>query len=61
MQRTKARNEEGKVELSWGRVCKAHGDIDGARTHLTRAAEIFEALGTERYLQWTREDLAGMD
>lgn len=58
MQRIKARNEGGKTELSWGRACKEHGDVEGARKHLTCAAEIFEALGTIRYLQWTREDLA---
>jgi len=61
MQRIKAKNEEGKTELSWGRACKGHGDIEQARAHLTRAAEIFEALETERYLQWTREDLAKLE
>jgi tetratricopeptide (TPR) repeat protein/class 3 adenylate cyclase len=57
MQRIKARNEEGVTELSWGRTCKQHGDVDQARVHLARAAGIFEALGTTRYLQWTREAL----
>jgi tetratricopeptide (TPR) repeat protein len=57
MQRIKARNEEGVTELSWGRACQQHGDMAQARTHLTRAAEIFEALGTTRYLEWTREAL----
>jgi hypothetical protein len=28
MQRIKARNEEGKTELSWGHPCKGHGGID---------------------------------
>jgi len=60
MQRTKARNEEGVTELSWGRACKQHGDVDQARTHLTHAAEIFEELGTTRYLEWTREDIADL-
>ena len=58
MQRIKAKNEEGKTELSWGRVCKERRDIEQAQRHLTQAAEIFEALGTERYLEWTRQDLA---
>jgi tetratricopeptide (TPR) repeat protein len=57
MQRIKARNEEGKTELSWGRACKQHGDMEQARAHLTRAAEIFQELGTTRYLEWTREAL----
>jgi len=56
MQRIKAKNEEGVTALSWGCACKAHGDIAQARIHLTRAAEIFEALGTERYLEWTWGD-----
>ena len=58
MQRIKARNEEGITELSWGRACQQHGDADQARAHLTRAAEIFEELGTTRYLEWTREAMA---
>ena len=60
MQRIKARNEEGMTELSWGRACQKHGDMDQARIHLTRAAEIFEELDTIRYLEWTREALAGL-
>ena len=55
VQRAKARNEEGKTELSWGRACQENGDVDQARAHLTHAAEIFEELGTTRYLEWTRE------
>jgi tetratricopeptide (TPR) repeat protein len=58
MQRIKACNEEGKTELSWGRACQQHGDMDQARAHLTRAAEIFEELGTTRYLEWAQEVLA---
>jgi len=58
MQRVKARNEEGKTELSWGRACQQHGDIEQARMHLNRAAEIFKELGTIRYLEWTREVIA---
>ncbi len=61
MQRIKARNEEGKTELSWGRACQQHGDIDQARAHLTRAAEIFGQLGTTRYLEWTQEALAELE
>ena len=61
MQRIKARNEEGKTELSWGWACHQNGDVDRARAHLTRAAEIFQELGTTRYLEWTREDLAKLD
>jgi tetratricopeptide (TPR) repeat protein len=60
MQRIKARNEEGKTELSWGRVCQQHGDMDQARAHLTRAAEIFEQLGTDRYLEWTKEAMESL-
>jgi tetratricopeptide (TPR) repeat protein len=61
MQRIKAHNEEGKTELSWGRACKQHGDVEQARTHLTRAAVIFEELGTTRYLEWTQEVIADME
>jgi tetratricopeptide (TPR) repeat protein len=61
MQRIKARNEEGKTELSWGRARQRHGDMDQARAHLTRAAEIFQELGTTRYLEWTQEALAGLE
>ena len=61
MQRIKARNEEGITELSWGRACQQHGDVDQARAHLTRAAEIFEVLGTTRYLEWTREAIADLE
>ena len=53
----RARNEEGKTELSWGRACQRHEDMDQAKAHLTRAAEIFDELGTTRYLEWTREQL----
>ncbi|MFC1714514.1 SpoIIE family protein phosphatase [Candidatus Poribacteria bacterium] len=58
MQRIKARNEEGITELSWGCACRQYGDMEQAKAHLTRAAEIFEGLGTTRYLEWTREALA---
>jgi flagellin-specific chaperone FliS len=58
MQRIKARNEEGKTELNWGRDCQQQGNMDQARAHLTRAAEIFQELGTTRYLGWTQEALA---
>ena len=61
MQRIKARNEEGKTELSWGRACQRHGDSDQARAHLAHAAEIFEELGTTRYLEWTRETIADLE
>ncbi len=61
MQRIKARNEEGKTELSWGRACQQHGDTEQASGHLTRAAEIFEELGTVRYLEWTREAIAELE
>ena len=61
MQRIKARNEEGITELSWGRACQQYGDMDQARAHLTRAAEIFEELGTVRYLEWAREAIAELD
>ena len=60
MQRIKARNEEGKTELSWGRACQQYGDMDQARMHLTRAAEIFQELGTTRYLEWTREAIESL-
>lgn len=50
MQRIKARNEEGKTGLSWGRACKQYDDTEGARTHLPRAADIFEAL---RHATWS--------
>jgi len=56
-----ASNEEGKTELSWGRALKQHGDVAHARAHLTRAAEIFEALETTRYFQWTRAALANFE
>jgi len=61
MQRIKARNEEGITELSWGRACQQHGEVDQARAHLTRAEEIFEELGTTRYLEWTREAIAELE
>jgi len=61
MQRIKARNEEGKTELSWGRACQQHGDIEQAKAHLNRAAEIFEELGTTRYLEWTQEAIAELE
>ena len=61
MQRIKARNEEGKTELSWGRACQQYGDLGQAREHLTHAAEIFEELGTTRYLEWTQEALASLE
>ena len=61
MQRIKARNEEGKTELNWGRACQQYGDVVQARTHLARAVEIFEALGTTRYLEWTKEAMASLD
>jgi len=54
----KARNEEGKTELSWGRACKQNGNLSKAKEHLTSAVEIFEELGTIRYLEWTRDFLA---
>ena len=60
MRRIKARDEEGKIELSWGRACQQHGDTEQARERLTRAAEIFEELGTTRYLEWTREAIANL-
>jgi tetratricopeptide (TPR) repeat protein len=58
LKRIKARNEEGKTELNWGRACKQHGDIDQGKEHLTKAAEIFKELGTTRYLEWTQDFLA---
>ena len=60
MQRIKARNEEGITELSWGRACQQYGDVEQARAHLTRAVEIFEELGTTRYLEWTREAISNL-
>ena len=61
MQRIKARNEEGKTELSWGRACQQNADVEQARVHLTRAAEIFEELGTTRYLEWTWEAITDLE
>jgi len=58
MQRIKARNEEGKTELSWGRTCKQCDSMPEAKEHLTRAAAIFEELDTTRYLEWTQEAIA---
>jgi tetratricopeptide (TPR) repeat protein len=61
MRHIKARNEEGITELSWGRACQQHGDVEQAREHLNRAAEIFEELGTKRYLEWTQEAIADLE
>ena len=61
MQRIKARNEEGITQLSWGRAYQQHGDADRARVHLNHAAEIFEELGTTRYLEWTQEAIAALE
>jgi len=61
LKRIKARNEEGKTELSWGRACKQNRNLSKAREHLTSAVEIFEELGTTRYLEWTRETIADLE
>jgi len=61
MQRIKASNEEGITELSWGRAFQQHGDMEQAKVHLTRAAKIFDELGTARYLEWTREAIAELE
>lgn len=61
MRRIKAHNEEGVTELSWGRACQQYGDIEQSREHLIRAAEIFEKLGTTRYLEWTQEALVDLE
>jgi len=49
MQRIKARNEEGKTELSWGHPCKGHGGIDPTPPlQLTAGAVVLFVFSAER-------------
>jgi len=53
-----AENELAFAHAAYGRLCRESNDNDEARRHLTRAAEIFERLGTLAEPETVRRQLA---